>query len=273
MQAGVPLSSTAQDQPAQQASNAELQQRVREGMLQLEATARELDAVGTALSHDLRAPLRSIEGFSRLLLQPPYAEQLDATGLDYLQRVHRASLRLGQMMEEMLQLVRLARGGVKSELVDLSQMARDILGALQAAAPGRRAEIAIEPDIGVTGDARLLRLALENLLGNAWKFTSRNELANISFGRAVDEGVAAVCVRDDGAGFEQKYADRLFRAFQRLHNETEFEGSGTGLAKVQRVIHAHGGRIWARAERGRGAAFYFTLPCMATASARTVREQ
>ena len=263
------MTSTAEDKQTLHAFNAELERRVIDCARQLEATARELDAFGATLSHDLRAPLRSIEGFSRLLLQPPYAEQLDATGLDYLQRVHRASLRLGQMMEDMLQLVRLARGGVKPEQLDLSRMARDILDALQAAAPGRRAEIAIEPDIAVTGDAQLLRLALENLLGNAWKFTGRNEVANISFGRAVDEGVAAVCVRDDGAGFEQKYADRLFRAFQRLHNEAEFEGGGTGLAKAQRVIHAHGGRIWARSERGRGAAFYFTLPCMATASART----
>ncbi len=263
------MTSTAEDEHTLHAFNAELERRVIDSARQLEATARELEAFGATLSHDLRAPLRSIEGFSRLLLQPPYAEQLDATGLDYLQRVHRASLRLGQMMEDMLQLVRLARGGVKPEQLDLSHMAREIVEALQAAAPGRRAEITIEPNIAVMGDAQLMRLALENLLGNAWKFTSRNEVANISFGRAVDEGVAAVCVRDDGAGFEQKYADRLFRAFQRLHNDAEFDGDGTGLAKAQRVIHAHGGRIWARAERGRGAAFYFTMPCMATASSRT----
>ena len=267
------MTNTAQDEQAPHAFNAELEQRMNECTLQLEATARELDAFGASLSHDLRAPLRSIEGFSRLLLQPPHIEQLDATGQDYLQRVHRASLRLGQMMEEMLQLVRLARGGVKSERVDLSRMAEDILAALQAAAPARRAEAAIEPGIAVTGDAQLLRLALENLLGNAWKFTCRNEVANIFFGRAADDGVAAICVRDDGAGFEQKYADRLFRAFQRLHSEAEFEGTGTGLAKVQRVMHAHGGRVWARAQRGRGASFYFTLPCMAAASTRTGHEQ
>jgi signal transduction histidine kinase len=173
----------------------------------------------------------------------------------------------------MLHLLRLARGGVRSERVDLSRMAQEIVDALRASAPARRAETAIEPGIAVTGDARLLRLALENLLGNAWKFTSRNEVANIFFGRAADDGVAAICVRDDGAGFEQKYADRLFRAFQRLHSEAEFEGSGTGLAKVQRVMHAHGGRVWARAERGAGASFYFTLPGMAAASTRTGLEQ
>ena len=265
------MTNTAPDEQAPHAFNAELEQRVIDGARQLEATARELDAFGASLSHDLRAPLRSIEGFSRLLLQPPHSEQLDPTGQDYLQRIHRASLRLAQMMDELLQLVRLARTGVKSEHVDLSRMAQDILAGLQAAAPARRAETAVEPDIAVKGDSRLLRLALENLLGNAWKFTSRNEVANIFFGRTADDGVPAICVRDNGAGFEQKYADKLFHAFQRLHGEAEFEGNGIGLAKTQRVMHAHGGRIWARAQRGAGATFFFTLPGLA--ATRTDREQ
>ena len=262
------MSSISQNEQVLRARNAELEQRAIENALQLEATARELEAFGASLSHDLRAPLRSIEGFSRLLLEPPYAGQLDSTGNDYLQRVHRASLKLAQMMEDLLQLVRLARGGVKAERVDLSGMAREILARLQAAAPARRAVIAVEPGIVVTGDARLLRLALENLLGNAWKFTGKNDVADIFVGRAADEGVAAICVRDNGAGFEQKYADKLFRAFQGLHSEAEVEGtgSGIGLAQVQRVMHAHGGRIWARAERGAGAAFYFTLPGIAAAA-------
>lgn len=259
------MTSTAQQDHA---LDVELEQRATDSALQFEAVARELEAFGATLSHDLRAPLRSIEGFSRLLLQPPYAEQLDATGQDYVQRVHRASLRLAQMMEDVLQLVRLARTGVKPERVDLSAMALDILSGLQAAAPARRAEITVEPDIAARADARLLRLALESLLGNAWKFTGRNEVAIIFFGHAADDGVAAMCVRDNGAGFEQKYADRLFRAFQRLHSETEFEGTGIGLAKAQRALHAHGGRIWARGQRGAGAAFYFTLPGMATARGR-----
>jgi len=244
-----------------------LERRAHDSTLQLEAMARELDAFGASLSHDLRAPLRSIEGFSRLLLEPAYAGQLDPTGQDYLQRIHRASLRLAQMMDELLQLVRLARGGVQSERVDLSRMARDILAGLQAATPARRAETAVEPDIAVTGDSRLLRLALENLLGNAWKFTCRNEVAAISFGRTADDGLPAICVRDNGVGFEQKYADKLFHAFQRLHSEAEFEGIGIGLAKAQRVLHAHGGRIWAHGQRGSGATFYFTLPAMAMAAA------
>jgi len=170
------LNSTTRDEPAR---IAELEQRLTDSALQLEATARELDAFGATLSHDLRAPLRSIEGFARLLLQAPYTGQLDATGQDYLQRIHTASLRLAQMMDQLLQLVRLVPKDIKSERVDLSGMAQDILAALQAAAPARRAETAVEQGISVTGDARLLRLVLENLLGNAWKFTSGTALANI----------------------------------------------------------------------------------------------
>jgi signal transduction histidine kinase len=173
------------------------------------------------------------------------------------------------MMDELLQLVRLARSGAQSERVDLSGMAREILAGLQAAAPARRAEAVVEPDIVVTGDSRLLRVALENLLGNAWKFTGRKDVANIFFGRGTDEGVPAICVHDNGAGFEQKYADKLFRAFQRLHSAAEFEGTGTGigLARAQRALRAHGGRIWARGQRGGGASFYFSLPGMAAAAA------
>lgn len=260
------MTSTSQDEQALHALNAELRQRAHDSALQLEATASELDGFGSSLSHDLRAPLRSIEGFSRLLLEPPYTEQLDATGQDYLQRIHRASLRLAQMMEQMLQLVRIARNGVKSERVDLSRMAEEILAGLQAGAPARRVETTVEPDIVVSGDAQLLRLALEQLLDNAWKFTGKQDAASIFFGRETEDGVTAVCVRDNGAGFEQKYADKLFRAFQRLHSGNEFDGSGIGLAKVRRVMHAHGGRVWAQGQRGAGASFYFTLPGMAPAT-------
>jgi signal transduction histidine kinase len=259
------LTNAAQDKQALHAHCAALEQRAADSALQLEASERELNAFGVTLSHDLRAPLRSIEGFNRLLLRPPYTEQLDPTGLDYLQRIHRASLRLSQMMDELLQLVRLVRGGVQSERVDLSGMVRDILAGLQATAPARRIKALVEPDILVTGDSRLLRVALDNLLGNAWKFTRGNEVANIFFGRAMDEGVPAICVRDNGAGFDQKYADKLFRAFQRLHSAAEFEGSGMGLATAQRVMRAHGGRIWAHGQRGSGASFYFSLPGMAAA--------
>jgi signal transduction histidine kinase len=261
------LISTAPDDSAPGASNAASKQRLTDCALQSEATARELAALGATLSHDLRAPLRNIEGFSRLLLQPPYFEQLDDTGQDYLQRIHRASLRLSQMMAEMLQLVRLAQGGAKSEAVDLTHMAHDILAGLRLAAPSRLTEIVVEPDMVVTGDSRLLRLVLEILLGNAWKFSGKNEVARICLGRVSDEGVTAICVRDQGVGFEQRHADRLFRAFSRLHNDAQFEGLGMGLAKAQRAIHAHGGRIWAHAQAGAGAAFYFTLPGLANTPA------
>jgi len=240
--------------------DAELRPRVIEITKQLEAAARELEGFGSTLSHDLRAPLRSIEGFSRLLLEAPYTAQLDATGRDYVQRIHRASLRLGQMMEDLLQLVRLARSGVRRERLDLSAIAGEIVERLKAAAPQRQVDVRIEPGIAVEGDANLLRLVMEQLLDNAWKFSAKTEQASIAFGRVVDEGVPALCVRDNGAGFEQKYADKLFRAFQRLHSEREFEGGGMGLAKAQRALLAQGGRIWARAERGAGAAVYFTLP-------------
>ena len=260
------MTSTAQDASALLARNAELERRAAQHAQQLEASARELEAFGASLSHDLRAPLRSIEGFSRLLLAPPYTDQIDATGRDYLQRVHRASVRLAQMMEELLRVVRVARGALRHEPVDLSRLAEEILAGLRAAAPQRKVETEIEHDIRVTGDARLLRLVLESLLGNAWKFTRNKTDARIDFARAADEGVAALCVRDNGAGFEQKYADKLFRPFQRLHSESEFEGLGIGLAKAQRAILAHGGRIWARGRRDAGAAFYFTLPEIAAAT-------
>jgi len=266
------LTSPSQNEQTLQAQNAALRQRLIDSAAQLEAQAHELEGFGSSLSHDLRAPLRSIEGFSRLLLEPPYTEQLDATGQDYLQRIHRASLKLAQMTDDLLQLVRLARHGIKSERIDLSALAREILAGLRAGAPARQADITVESGIVASGDATLLRLVLEQLLGNAWKFTARTDKAIIFFGRATDDGVAALCVRDNGAGFDPKYTDKLFRAFQRLHSERDFEGSGIGLAKVQRALHAHGGRIWARAERGSGATFYFTLPGMAAASGTEARD-
>lgn len=259
------MTNNIQDQTALPAINAELERRLAASTQLLEATGRELEAFGAALSHDLRAPLRSIEGFSQLLLQQ-HAQQLDPTGKDYLERVHRASLRLGGMMEDLLRLVRVARDGVKSERVDLSRMAVDILAGLRAAAPARQAESRVTAGIVVTGDSRLLRICIENLLDNAWKFTGKIPVANIFFGIETDDGVPALCVRDNGAGFDQKYSDRLFRAFHHLHSTNEFDGSGMGLATAQRIVHAHGGRIWARAERGAGAAFYFTLPGMGATS-------
>jgi light-regulated signal transduction histidine kinase (bacteriophytochrome) len=266
------LTSSPLKEQAPCASEADLAQGLTACTLQLAATSRELVALGATLSHDLRAPLRSIEGFSRLLLQAPHLEQLDETGQDYLQRIHRASLRLAQMMDDMLELVRLGQTGLKSEQLDLSEMAQEILNELLASAPSRRAEIGVEPGIALTGDSRLLRLILENLLGNAWKFTRKNEVARIFVGHAIDEGLPTICVRDNGAGFDPRYADRLFRAFQRLHSMADYEGVGMGLAKAQRAVHALGGRIWARAQPGAGASFHLSLPGMTEAVAtRTER--
>lgn len=255
------MSNTILDENGLLPLNVAPDRRAAESALQAETIRSELDAFAAALSHDLRAPLRSIEGFSQLLLQQ-HAQQLDTTGQDYLQRVHRASLRLGQMMEELLRLARLTRDEVKSEQVDLSRMAEGIFSGLRATAPERQAETAVDPNLVVTGDAALIRLCLENLLGNAWKFTSGNAVADIFFGHTMDDGVLALCVRDNGAGFDQKYSDKLFRPFQRLHGASEFDGSGMGLAMSQRVVHAHGGKIWAQAQRGQGATFFFTLPGM-----------
>jgi PAS domain S-box-containing protein len=238
--------------------NAELERRVVERTQQLEATNRELHAFSYSVSHDLRAPLRGIEGFSRLL-ETEHADKLDASGQDYLQRIRRSSLRLGELIDDLLKLAHVTRGGVRRERVDLSRMAVEILADLCATAPERKIEAVVEEGIVVEGDSRLLRVALENLLGNAWKFTSRNTLASIRFGRTVNASVTEIYVRDNGAGFDPKYAGKLFGAFQRLHTEQEFSGTGIGLATVQRVVHAHGGRIRAEAQPGAGATFYFTV--------------
>ena len=238
--------------------NAELERRVLERTQQLEAANRELTAFSYSVSHDLRAPLRSIDGFSRLL-ETEHADKLNAGGRDYLQRIRRASQRLGELIEDLLQLTQLTRGGVRRERVDLSRMAAHILADLRAAAPEREVETIIEEGVFAEGDARLLQVALENLLGNAWKFTSRNAHASIRFGTVAGDGVTEIYVRDNGAGFDPKYAGRLFGAFQRLHTEQEFAGSGIGLATVQRVVHAHGGAIRAEAQPGAGASFYFTV--------------
>jgi PAS domain S-box-containing protein len=247
--------------------NAELEQRVVERTQQLEAANRELEVFSYSVSHDLRAPLRAIEGFSRLLLTE-HADKLDAGGQDYLQRIRRASLRLGELIDDLLKLAHVTRGGVRRERVDLSRMAEDILADLCATAPERKIETAVEEGIVVEGDSRLLRVALENLLGNAWKFTSRTTLASIRFGQTPAQGVTEIYVRDNGVGFDPKYAGRLFGAFQRLHTEQEFSGTGIGLATVQRVVQAHGGQIRAEAQPGAGATFYFTVGASSLAQDR-----
>lgn len=236
---------------------AELEQRVAERTAQLEAANKELEAFSYSVSHDLRAPLRAIESFSRLMQEQ--AAQLDADGQHYLRRVREATQRMGQLIEDLLRLSRITRAEVRRGPVSLSRLARIVAAELQHLHPERAVTCMITEDINAEGDEQLLRIVLENLLGNAWKFTVHQPQARIEFGRAEHERRPVYFVRDNGAGFDMVYSHRLFGAFQRLHSETEFPGSGVGLATVQRIIHRHGGRIWAEGAVNQGATFYFTL--------------
>ncbi|MBI3977153.1 MAG: response regulator [Chloroflexi bacterium] len=240
------------------ALNAALEQRVAERTAQLEATNKELEAFSYSVSHDLRAPLRAIDGFSQALLED-YADRLDAEGRDYLRRVRAGSQRMAQLIDDLLKLSRVSRWELRRETVDLSALARAIAAELRQAQPERRVDFAIAEGLTVVGDAHLLRIMLENLLGNAWKFTAEHGTARIELGTEQRDGERVYFVRDDGAGFEMAYAGKLFGAFQRLHAMTEFEGTGIGLATVQRIVHRHGGRIWAEAAVEQGATFFFTL--------------
>jgi len=238
--------------------NEELEQRVIERTTQLEAVNKELEAFAYSVSHDLRAPLRSMEGFSQVLLED-YADWLDTQGRDYLQRVRSASQRMGELINDLLNLSRVTRSEMRRETVDLSALAQTIAKELKQSQPEHKVEFIITPGLVVTGDAHLLRVALENLLGNAWKFTKKKPRARIEFGCAETNGQSAYFVRDNGVGFDMAYAGKLFSAFQRLHSPSEYEGTGIGLATVQRIIHRYGGNIWAESAVDQGATFYFTL--------------
>jgi len=238
--------------------NSELEQRVVERTAQLQAANKELEAFSYSVSHDLRTPLRSINGFSQAILED-YADRLDAEGKGYLQNVLSASLRMGQLIDDMLRLSRITRSELYRTSVDLSALARDIAAEFQTSNPERRVEFIIPPELIVSADSNLMHIALENLLGNAWKFTSKHLTARIELGMMQQEEHGVYFVRDDGDGFDMAYADKLFGAFQRLHGTTEFEGTGVGLTIVQRIIHRHGGQVWAEAALGKGATFYFTL--------------
>jgi signal transduction histidine kinase len=238
--------------------NRELEQRVAQRTRMLEAANKELEAFSYSVSHDLRAPLRSIDGFSQLLSKK-LGDQLDATSQDYLQRVRRASLRMGELIDDLLTLSKVSRSELKQENVDLSQIAHEILDGLRANSPARQIEVEIQDGIKANADARLIRGVLENLLGNAWKFTTRQPQPRIEFGCNEDSGRRVYFVRDNGAGFDMQYVGKLFGAFQRLHKVEEFEGTGIGLATVQRIVTRHGGTVWVEAELGKGATFFFTL--------------
>jgi signal transduction histidine kinase len=239
-------------------SHALLERRVAERTAQLESTNKELEAFSYSVSHDLRAPLRAIDGFSQIL-QEDFDGRLDAAGRDSLQRVRAAAQHMAQLIDDLLKLSRVTRAELSLEEVDLSALAQEVAGELQRQSPKRTARFDIAPGLKARVDPRLLRVVLENLLDNAWKFTSGRDTAHIRFGTIPREDGLAYFVGDNGAGFDMAYAGKLFSAFQRLHDAREFPGTGIGLATVQRVIHKHGGRVWAEGEKGKGAAFYFTL--------------
>jgi PAS domain S-box-containing protein len=238
--------------------NSELEERVRQRTIQLEAANRELEAFAYSVSHDLRAPLRGIDGWSLALLED-YGARMDDAGRQYLNRVRSETQRMGHLIDDMLQLSRVNRGEMKADPVDLASLATGIAAKLRDAQPERSMEFMIEPHLVASGDGRLLDIALTNLLSNAAKFTGTREKAVIEFGRLEKEGEMAFYVRDNGVGFDMAHTGNLFGAFQRLHKASEFPGTGIGLATVQRVVRRHGGRVWAEARLDRGATFWFTL--------------
>ncbi|MBI1921968.1 MAG: hybrid sensor histidine kinase/response regulator [Geobacter sp.] len=238
--------------------NRELEQRVKERTAQLEATNKELDAFAYSVSHDLRAPLRAIDGFSSALLED-YKDKLEKEGKTYLRYLQEGSHEMSGLIDGLLKLSRSTRGELSQERTDLSAMAATVTEELRKAEPGRQVAIQIAPEAEVFADPRLLKAVMENLLGNAWKFTGQRIDARIEFGVEQQEGEAVYFVRDNGAGFDMAYIDKLFLPFHRLHKAEEFPGTGIGLATVLRIIQRHGGRIWAQAAIGEGATFYFTL--------------
>jgi light-regulated signal transduction histidine kinase (bacteriophytochrome) len=238
--------------------NADLERRVKERTHQLEAANRELESFAYAVSHDLRAPLRSMSGFSQLLRVSAPAG-LDERSRHYLQRIDEASQRMSSLIEDLLGLSRITRAEFNARPVDLSRVSAEAAAAVRERYPDRNVQLHIEPDMKVDGDARLLRIAMDNLLSNAWKYTAHADRPCVAIGVRREAAGPVYFVRDNGVGFDMAYADKLFAPFQRLHPEAEFPGNGIGLVTVQRVVARHGGRIWAEAQPGQGATFLFTL--------------
>jgi len=239
-------------------ANARLEKRVAQRTRELEAVNKEMEAFNYSVSHDLRAPLRRIDGFSQALHEE-YAAQLGEQGQDYLQRICRAVGHMGELIDGMLELSRLNHSELVRESVNLSALAEAEITRLREAEPDRNVEVYIRPDIVVEGDRRLLGIVFNNLLSNAWKFTAKTTQAYIEFGVTERENESAYFITDNGAGFDMQHAEKLFGAFQRLHAIEEFPGIGIGLASVARNIHRHGGRVWAEGEIDKGATFYFVL--------------
>ncbi len=261
------LTAQLQAESQVQALNAELEGRVRQRTAELERANQNLEAFTYSVSHDLRAPLRALSGFSQALLED-YADQLDEAGRGYATRIQTASERMATLIDDLLQLSRVSRVEMNLEPVNLSAEVTGVAEDLRAREPGRQVRFVIQDDVWVTADAALIRAVLQNLVENAWKFTARRDGATIEFATTTTEDARVCCyVRDNGAGFDPAYGGKLFQPFQRLHTDAEFPGSGIGLANVRRIIERHGGRTWAEGAVGEGASFYFTLDAGAPAAA------
>jgi light-regulated signal transduction histidine kinase (bacteriophytochrome) len=240
------------------AERVRVEEALRHAQAVAEAAGKELEAFSYSVAHDLRAPLRGIDGFSQALLED-CADRLDADGKRYLEHVRGAAQHMGELIDDLLNLSRVTRAELRRERVNLSELARAVLARLQDAEPEREVEIVVQDGLVAQADPRLLDVVLTNLLGNAWKFTGKRAFARIEFATNGGEKPLVFFVRDNGAGFNAEYVGKLFGVFQRLHAAQEFEGTGIGLATVQRIVRRHGGRVWAEGEVGRGATFYFTL--------------
>jgi PAS domain S-box-containing protein len=241
------------------ALNTELEARVKRRTAELERANKNLEAFSYSVSHDLRTPLRAVCGFSEALLEE-YGDRLDETGHGYLRRIAAATERMGALIDDLLLLSRVSRTEMNMESVDLSAEVADVAAELCASEPGRQVRFRVQEGVYVTADRSLIRSVVQNLVENAWKFTSKRADAIIEFATTADDDAAVCChIRDNGAGFDRAYVGKLFQPFQRLHTGTEFPGTGIGLASVQRIIERHGGRVWADGAPGEGAVFYFTL--------------
>jgi signal transduction histidine kinase len=249
-----------------QALNDALERRVAERTAQLKKANEELESFSYSVSHDLRAPLRAIDGFSQALVED-YASQLDAKGREHLQRVRNAAQRMGDLIDDLLELSRVGRSELRRQSVNLSELATAVVAELRTREPERQVEVEIDEGLTAAADRRLIRIVFDNLLGNAWKFTARVAPARIEFRSRHTDAGPVYLVRDNGAGFDMTYAEKLFRPFQRLHLVTDFPGTGIGLATVSRVIDRHGGRVWAEGTVGGGATLYFTLPPLGSGDA------
>jgi signal transduction histidine kinase len=241
--------------------NRELEKHILERTVQLETANKELESFSYSVSHDLRSPLRSIDGFSNALLED-YSKKLDEKGKDYLQRVRAASQHMEQLIDDLLNLSRVMRTEMQRSSVDLSILAQTITNDLVRTQPDRKVRFIIAPGMVVHADRNLMKIVLDNLFDNAWKFSSKHPTATIEFGTTTTQGQTAYFVRDDGDGFEMAYAGKLFTAFQRMHTVSEFKGTGIGLTTVQRIINRHGGKVWAEAKKDNGATIYFTIPSL-----------